>query len=271
MLAAEHEGMFGGRDFVYLRVVPPSASVTPISADSRTGAPTILNSLLPVAAALVAALFCALLLRSARRRPAGQKLLWAAGFALFAVAAGSEALAQRAGWSTALFRAYYLCGGVLTVAFLGAGSAWLHLPRRGRDAVAGALLVATVAAALTVVVAPVHADALVATATGRPPPNSAIGGGAAAWAVALNSLGTLLLAGGVLRSVVRRQRVRSSLWIGAGAAVLALSTSMSRAGDYSLMYLGELIGITVMFYGFVLPSLAPHSPTIRADRSALAH
>jgi hypothetical protein len=271
LVAAAHEGMFGGRDFVYLQVVPPGTAVTPISADSRTGAPAILNSLLPVAAALVAALFCALLLRSARRRPAGQKLLWAAGFALFAVAAACEALAQRAGWSSALFRTYYLCGGVLTVAFLGAGSAWLHLPRRGRDAVAGALLVAAVAAALTVAVAPVHADALAATGTGRPPPNSAIAGGAAAWAMVLNSLGTLLLVGGVLRSVVRRQRVRSSLWIGAGALILALSTSMSRAGDYSLMYLGELIGITAMFYGFILPSLAPSPPTVPAGRSALAH
>jgi hypothetical protein len=287
LLAATHEGMFGGRDFVYLRVVPPGAAVTPISADSRKGAPMVLHALLPVAAALVAALFCALLLRSARRRPAGQKLLWAAGFTLFAVAAASEALAQRAGWSGALFRTYYLCGGVLTVAFLGAGSAWLHLPRRGRDAVAGALIVATVAAAVTVASAPVHPDVLAATATGRPPANGAIGGGAAAWAIALNSLGTLLLVGGVLRSVIRRQRVRSSMWIGAGAIVLALSTSMSRAGDYSLMYLGELIGITAMFYGFVLPSIAgraagagagalvpaaaPPPGPAASQRSALAH
>jgi hypothetical protein len=282
LIAAAHEGMFGGRDFVYLSVVPPPAAVTPINTDSRTGAPTILNSLLPVAAALVAGLFCALLLRSAWRRPAGQKLLWATGFALFAVAAASEALAQRAGWSSALFRAYYLCGGVLTVAFLGAGSAWLHLPRRGRDVVAGARLVAAAAAAVTVFVAPVRADVLAATAGGRPPVNSAIAGGAAAWAVALNSIGTLLLAGGVLRSVVRRQRVRSSLWIGGGAVVLALATSMSRTGDYSLMYLGELIGIAAMFYGFVLPSIAGRAPAAMpvppsspgpaaAQQSALAH
>jgi hypothetical protein len=273
LLAAAHEGMFGGRDFVYLRVVPAGARATPITAGSRDTAPTVFDSFLPVAAALVAALFCVLLLRSARRRPAGQKLLWAGGFALFAVAAASEALAERTGWGGGLFRVYYLCGGVLTVAFLGAGSAWLHLPRRGRDAVAGALLVATIAAAVTVAVAPVHADVLAATGTGHPPPNDAIGGGAAIWAMALNTLGTLLLVGGVLRSVVRRQRVRASLWIGAGAIVLALSTSMSRTGDYSLMYLGELIGIAAMFYGFVLPSIESHPPPrpAAAAHSALAH
>jgi hypothetical protein len=144
--------------------------------------------------------------------------------------------------------------------------------------VAGALFVATVAAAVTVAAAPVHADVLAATATGRPPANGAIGGGAVVWAAVLNSLGTILLVGGVLRSVVRRQRVRSSLWIGGGALVLALSTSMSRTGDYSLMYLGELIGIGAMFYGFVLPSIAPRVPEptgasapAPGQRSALAH
>jgi hypothetical protein len=206
-----------------------------------------------VTAALLAALFAALLVRSLASRRGGQKALWALGFAFFAVAAACEALAQASGWSVALFRGYYLCGGVLTVAYLGAGSAWLHLPRRARDVVVGSLAVATVAAVFTVLLAPVQAGELAATASGRPPPNGAIGGGAVAWAIVLNTFGTLWLVGGALRSVLRRQRVRQSLWIGGGALVLALATSMSRAGDYSLMYVGELIGITAMFCGFVMP------------------
>src|SRR5206468_4231427 len=83
--------------------------------------------------------FAGLLLR--RRR--GPTLLWAIGFALFGVAATCEAVAQRSGWTPGLFRAYYLAGGVLTVAFLGAGSAWLLLPKRWRDLLLGGLLVAT--------------------------------------------------------------------------------------------------------------------------------
>jgi hypothetical protein len=253
MLIASHEGMFGGRDYSYLTVVPPGAVATAIAAQSGRTAPAVIDSLLPVAAALLAALFAALLVRSFARRPAGEKALWALGFAFFAFAAGSEALAQSSGWSAALFRAYYLCGGVLTVAYLGAGSAWLHLPRRARDVVIGALAVATVAAILTVLLAPVHAGALAATASGRPPPNGAIGGGAVAWAIVLNTFGTVWLVGGALRSVLRRQRVQQSLWIGGGALVLAFATSMSRTGDYSLMYVGELIGITAIFCGFVMP------------------
>ena len=134
VFAATHEGMFGGRDFAYLTVVRPGAPTTAIRSDANGTTPAVVDSLLPVAAALVALLFCLLLLRSLARRFAGQKALWAIGFALFAAASASEALATRNGWTPGLFRAYYTTGGVLTVAYLGAGSAWLLLPRRARGA-----------------------------------------------------------------------------------------------------------------------------------------
>jgi hypothetical protein len=250
LFVATHEGMFGGRDFSYMTIVPAGAAVTAIGGKTTRGAPAIVDSLVPIAAALVALLFSLLLARSYRRRAAGEKLLWAFGFVLFAVAAGTEAVAQGAGWSPGVFRAYYLAGGVLTVAWLGAGSAWLQLPRRARDVMAGALAVATLAATATVLLAPIHEAVLGAAHSGRPPANGALGGHAFLWAIALNSVGTVALVGGALLSLVRRQRVRASLWIGAGALVLAMSTSMSRAGEYSLMYVGELVGIVMMFWGF---------------------
>jgi hypothetical protein len=254
---ATHEGMFGGRDFAYVSVVPPGAPPTAIASRPHSTAPAVIDSLLPLAAALVAAAFCALLLRSLLRRPAGQKALWAAGFGLFAVAAACEAVAHRAGWTPGLFRAYYLAGGVLTVAYLGAGSAWLLLPKRLRDAVAGGLAVATVAAVAAVLLAPVDGAALAAAPAGSPPANHALGGHAFLWAIALNSLGTLFLVGGSLYSIVRRQRVRANCWIAAGAIVVALSTGLSRAGDYSLVYAGELVGIALMFSGFTFAGSAP--------------
>ena len=42
------------------------------------------------------------------------------------------------------------------------------------------------------------------------------------------------------------------MWIAAGAIVVAASTGLSRAGDVSLVYLGELVGIAIMFCGFTL-------------------
>ena len=175
----------------------------PVTADrlrvARGRRPQIADAFLPVAAALVALALRVLLLRSLLRRPAGQKALWAAGFALFAVAAASEALAQRSGWSPALFRAYYLAGGVLTVAYLGAGSAWLLLPRRGRDLLLGGARGRDGRRGTAVLLAPVDVRrARGDAAVGRPPANDVLGGHAFLWAVALNSLGTIFLVGGSL-------------------------------------------------------------------------
>jgi hypothetical protein len=256
VFAASHEGMFGGRDFAYLRVVAPGEPATVISRNQRTDVPAVADAVPPVAAALLAAAFALLLLRSLLRRTAGQKALWSVGFALFAVAAASEAAAQRAGWTPALFRTYYIAGGVLTVAYLGAGSAWMLLPRRGRDVLVGGLAVATVAAITTVLLAPVDVQGLAAAHSGQPPANGVLGGHAFLWAVVMNSVGTLFLVGGSLVSIARRQRVRANVWIAVGALTVAAATGLSRTGDTSLVYLGELVGIALMFCGFTLPAPA---------------
>jgi hypothetical protein len=264
VFAASREGMFGGRDFAYLRVVAPGEPATAVSRRPRATAPAVADALPPIAAALLAAAFALLLVRSLLRRVAGQKALWAAGFTLFAVAACCEALAQRAGWSPALFRTYYIAGGVLTVAYLGAGSAWLLLPRRGRDVLLGVLSVATIAAVTAVILAPVSVHGLAVTPNGQPPGNGVLGGHAFLWAVALNSAGTLFLVGGSLLSIVRRQRVRANVWIASGAITVAAATGLSRTGDTSLVYLGELIGIALMFCGFTLTAPA-RKPTRAAE------
>jgi cbb3-type cytochrome oxidase subunit 1 len=270
LVVASHEGMFGDRDFVYLRVVAPGAAVTAIGGGSRTSVPAVASALLPLGASLLAALFTILLLRSFRRRPAGEKLLWAGGFALFTAATASEAIAQGAGWTASLFRVYYLCGGVLTVAWLGAGAAWLQLPRGRRDTLAGGLGVATVAAALAVALAPVDATALAHAPSGGPPANGALGGHAFLWAIALNSLGTVFLLGGSLYSAARGRRVAANLWIGGGALVLAAATSMTRAGESSFVYAGELVGIALMFTGFRLAGAKPAATPSAARAPARA-
>src|SRR5205823_12224547 len=167
----------------YLTIVGPGQSASPLSSRGGRTAP-VARALPPIAATLVAGLFALLLARSYRRRPAGQKALWGVGFLLFAVAAACEAAAQWHGWSPLLFRGYYLCGGVLTVAALGAGSAMLQLHPRQRDLLLGGLAVAAIAAAVTVALAPVDGRLLAATATGRPPANGALGGHAFLWAIA---------------------------------------------------------------------------------------
>jgi hypothetical protein len=114
------------------------------------------------------------------------------------------------------------------------------------------LAVATLAATVSILLAHVDPTELLRAPSGRPPVNGALAGHAFLWAVALNSLGTLALVGGSVLSIVRRQRIRANLWIAGGALVVAAATGLSRAGDYSFVYLGELVGIALMFAGFTV-------------------
>ena len=48
-----------------------------------------------------------------------------------------------------------------------------------------------------------------------------------------------------------------NVWIGGGALVVALATGLSRAGSYNFVYAGELIGISLMFFGFRFAASPP--------------
>ena len=117
---------------------------------------------------------------------------------------------------------------------------------------------------MTVALVPVSQSVLAATAHGRPPANSALGGHAFLWAIAMNSFGSAFLIGGSLYSILRGVRVRPNVWIGGGALVVALATGLSRAGSYNFVYAGELLGIALMFSGFAFVAkpkasrVAPH-------------
>jgi hypothetical protein len=80
------------------------------------------EALLAFGAALLALRLAGLL--AARRRQGGAPHLaaWSAGLAAYALGAAAIAWGASAGWNDGVFRAYYLFGGLLTAALLGAGS-----------------------------------------------------------------------------------------------------------------------------------------------------
>ena len=100
--------------------------------------------------------------------------------------------------------------------------------------------------------------------------NSALGGHADLWAIALNTVGTLFLVGGSLYSIARRQRVRPNIWICSGALVVGLATGLSRADSYALVYAGQLLGIALMFSGFAFVGKKP-APRRRSSPVAVGH
>ncbi len=78
--------------------------------------------LIPFAAALLSLRLAALVVRRYRSRAAPELLAWGASLGCFAIASAALAWSAAAGWDDRSFRVYYLFGGLLTAALLGAGS-----------------------------------------------------------------------------------------------------------------------------------------------------
>ena len=81
-----------------------------------------MEAILAFGAALLSLRLAGLLARRWRERRQPHLLAWSAGLAAYAFGAAAIAAGAAAGWNEASFRAYYLFGGLLTAALLGAGS-----------------------------------------------------------------------------------------------------------------------------------------------------
>ena len=81
-----------------------------------------MEAILAFGAALLALRLAGLLARRWRERRETHLLVWSAGLAAYALGAAAIAAGAAAGWNEGWFRAYYLFGGLLTAALLGAGS-----------------------------------------------------------------------------------------------------------------------------------------------------
>lgn len=190
---------------------------------------------------------------------------WTAGLLIFAAAAGCQAIGEHAGFGPALFRAFYLLGGVLGVIWLSMGTVYLLAPARVARLAVTTLLVLTVLLAVDAALVGVDASRL-----GTP---AGVLGGALAGgsplqvgAVVLNIAGTLILVGGSAWSAVRLARHRGGLdrvicnvLLTAGAFVIAAGFSAAKISGGSLDTLGvyEAVGITVMFAGFLVIGRIP--------------
>lgn len=92
------------------------------------------NILIPAVTSVVAFAFVVVMVNRALTRRQPYYLLWSLGLLWYALATGSEAVGGAAGWSTSLYRVWYLTGAIGVAAYLGAGTLYLH-----RDPPFGAL------------------------------------------------------------------------------------------------------------------------------------
>ena len=183
-----------------------------------------------------------------RVRRAPELLAWAASLSAYAAASAALAWGAAHGWDEPSFRAYYLCGGLLTAPLLGVGS--LLLTGR-RWAVPVALVYSGLAAGVAV------AEPLAEPVGGTSIPEAQKHLDlfpARLLAIAGNSLGTLAVIA-IALATIRRRPLGNTLIV-AGVAVAALGSALAGLGAAETAAFSA-VAVLLLYGGFVVRRRAP--------------
>jgi hypothetical protein len=228
----------------------------------------------PLAAALIALVFAASLVRqfASRRRPF--QAVWAVALAMYAAASFAMFLGVLDGWTTGEYRVYWLFGAILNVPFLTMGELYLLIKRRTiTDLLLVVLLFLAAVATSQVRTASLNGDALMKD---LPLGKDVFGHGALPYRLAQLYAypAYVLLVAGCLWSAYRMrgraeltERFLGTLGIAAGATIVAIASGVGAGLDVvPLFSVGLALGIAVMFWGFLRvsrPVAAPSSTPAR--------
>ena len=217
----------------------------------------------PLVAAVIAFAFAASLGRRylARRRPF--ELAWTVALAMFGIASLAVVVGVAGGWSSVTFDVYWALGAVLNVPFLAAGEVLLLLRR---PAVGwGVVVVLAFLTAYTLAVLQ-GADASAAALTEPLPSGKEVfGDGSPAHRLPqlISIPSYVVLLAGTLWSAWRmrgrpelRDRFTGTVLIAVGATVVAGGASFSAAGVFIGFIATLLLGIVLMYGGFLRASRA---------------
>jgi hypothetical protein len=218
--------------------------------------------LFPAVAAAVALAFSALLVRRFVASRRSYLAFWAVALVMYAVASGVVAFGALDGWTAAEFRVYWAVGAVLNVPFLAQGELDLLVRNRVVRSVMYVVLVFVTAYTIARVRTATLNDA--ALGEDLPSGKEVFGDGTPAHRlpqlVAIPAY--LVLLGGTLWSAWRmrgrpelRDRFVGTLLIALGATVIAaFGSAFAALGLLAPFSLALLVGVVVMFWGFLRAS-----------------
>jgi hypothetical protein len=197
-----------------------------------------------------------------RQKRGPHLLLWGIGLVFYGLGTLTEVILSTT-YSELALKVWYLCGAMLTAAWLGQGSVFLLVRRRGvAPALTAVLAVVSLLAAILVFMAPVTS----AAASYNPALPVSLqykdilvrSGLITLLTILLNIYGTLTLVGGAIysaflfwRKKVLVNRMIGNILIAAGALLPAMAGSFVQAGLFDWLYLSELLGVVLMYAGFI--------------------
>ncbi len=208
---------------------------------------------LPLISAIVSFVFALAVLDQyfARRRP--YQLIWAIGLLMYAISTSTEFWVGAWGLNVTVYRLWYLFGAIFVAAYLGMGTLYLLVRRRTAHTIMAILLAASLYATIRVFAASIDLGGLqVLSGTAMPQ-------GVRLMTPVFNTFGTVALVGGAIYSAwvywrrkIMPHRVISNVLIAVGAILPAVGgTHMRLGGGLPLFYIFELVGIIIIFIGFL--------------------
>jgi hypothetical protein len=211
---------------------------------------------------LVAFIFAAAVFNRYQYKKGKYLLFWGIGLVLYGLGTLTEVILSFT-FSPIVLKLWYLSGAMLTAAWLGQGTVWLLVRKRGvAPTLTWILLLVSLVAAGLVLAAPVTEAAASYDIT-RPVSvqyqeilerNGVI----ILLTILLNIYGTLTLVGGAIyssflfwRKRVLINRLIGNILIATGALMPAMAGSLVKAGLVDWLYVSEFLGVTVMYIGFL--------------------
>ncbi len=221
------------------------------------------NSLLPFLSTIVMVVFSVWVLQRYVARRKLHFLFWGVGLAMFGFGSFAEAYLAIA-WNKWVFFGWYLFGAALTAGWIGHGTMYLLFRKKWVHGITAVLLLGSLFAAVLMFRATQLLDeSAFSTAVPISEQYRAImpaidaGGAVRLTTPFFNIYGTLTLVGGALgssylfwRKRVLPNRVIGNILIAAGALLIASASTLTRLGNGSYLFLGELAAAVLMFIGF---------------------
>ena len=208
---------------------------------------------LPILTTALSALFATSLYRRWRARRSPHLWWWAFGITTYGLGTAIESTITLGGNSVLLTKVWYIAGAILGGYPLAQGSLYLSWPRPLANKLTIASLTLVAAATILVILSPVNLAALDPV---RP------SGAVLQWSWVrlltpfINMYAVFFLIGGAIRSAWRHYRERGHKYRAAGNALIALGAilpgvggSFAKAGMVEVLYVGECIGIMLIWIG----------------------
>jgi hypothetical protein len=221
---------------------------------------------LPILTTVLSAAFCAILVRRYREKGGKHLMWWAIGMFTYGLGTLLESVITLFGNTVVLTKAWYIAGALLGGYPLAQGSVYLHLKERTANRLTAIMLPLLAIIALLVALSP----ALVGNLEPHRPSGAVLG-----WQWVrlttpfVNGYSVIFLVGGALVSAWRFTRMPSSeagnravgnALIAFGAILPGIGGSMAKAGVVEALYIGEFLGILLIYAGYracLMPTTAP--------------